>query len=53
MLRIPVGNDYKKILGKLESKSVMNLKCGTGHGGSCGGTTKCKCISPTTLRRKQ
>lgn len=53
MLKKPTLKDYKSVLGDLESKSMMNLKCGTGHGGNCGGTTKCKCINPISVRQKK
>lgn len=44
MLLIPKKDDYRKVLGKLESKVAMNLKCGACA--SCtggGGGQACKC----------
>lgn len=41
---IPNHEDYRRILGNLESKVAMNLKCGacsSCHGG--GGGKACKC----------
>lgn len=49
MLKKPTSKDYKSVLGNLESKSMMNLKCA----GSCGGTTKCKCINPINVQSKK
>ena len=51
MFIIPKDENYRKIFGKLESKSAMNLKCGacsscTGGGG--GGACKCTSIGKTT-----
>jgi len=51
MLLIPKNEDYRKVLGRLESKAAMNLKCGacsscTGGGG--GQACKCTGVGKTT-----
>ena len=44
MLLIPKGEDYRKVLGNLESKVSMNLKCGACSSCTGGGGGKaCKC----------
>ena len=45
MLLIPKDEHYRKVLGSLESKVAMNLKCGacascTGGGGQCNGVVR-------------
>jgi len=44
MLVIPKNEHYRKVLGKLESKVAMNLKCGACASCTGGGGGKaCKC----------
>ncbi len=51
---VPKDENYRKILGNLESKNAMNLKCGacsscTGSGG--GGGKACKCTGVSKVEK--
>ncbi len=54
VLLIPKSEHYRKVLGNLESKIAMNLKCGAcgSCSGSSGGGKACKCTGVGRVTKK-
>jgi|GEM_PF-2358122 len=53
MFLVPKNENYRKVLGNLESKTAMNLKCGACA--SCtggGGGQACKCTGVGRVSKK-